>query len=147
VLPYNKKLKKLAQELRDNMTEAENHLWWRTKNKQTKGLIFYRQKPIGEYIVDFYCPKAKLAIEIDGNHHFVGNRVEYDGIRDEYLKSLGLRILRFTNKDVLENIKGVLEIIESEIPLGPPFSKGEARTKIPLSPPFSKGETRKESKT
>jgi len=144
MLPYNKKLKKLAQQLRDNMTDAENHLWWKLRTKQINGLVFYRQKPIGEYILDFYCPKEKLAIEIDGSYHFAGDRVEYDQIRDEYLNSLGLRVLRITNAEVLENMKGVMEKIETEIPLGPPFSKGETRTKIPLSPPFSKGETKKE---
>jgi very-short-patch-repair endonuclease len=133
VLPYNKNLKKFAQQLRDDMTEAENHLWWKIKNKQVKGLIFYRQKPIGEYIVDFYCPKAKLAIEIDGSHHSVGETIEYDRIRGDYLNSLGLTVLRFTNADVLESMKGVLEKIETEI-----------NTKIPLGPPFSKGETKKE---
>jgi len=130
VLPYNKKLKQFAQQLRENMTDAEKRLWWKIKMKQVKGLIFYRQKPIGEYIVDFYCPKAKLAIEIDGSHHFVGETIEYDRIRDDYLSSLGLRVVRFTNTDVLKNIKGVLERIE-----------GEIDRKIPLSPPFSKGET------
>jgi len=130
VLPYNKKLKQFTQQLRENMTDAEKRLWWKIKMKQVKGLIFYRQKPIGEYIVDFYCPKAKLAIEIDGSHHFVGETIEYDRIRDDYLSSLGLRVVRFTNTDVLKNIKGVLERIE-----------GEIDRKIPLIPPFSKGET------
>ncbi len=130
MLPYNKKLKQFTQQLRENMTDAEKRLWWKIKMKQVKGLIFYRQKPIGEYIVDFYCPKAKLAIEIDGSHHFVGETIEYDRIRDDYLSSLGLRVVRFTNTDVLKNIKGVLERIE-----------GEIDRKIPLIPPFSKGET------
>jgi very-short-patch-repair endonuclease len=115
VLPYNKNLKQFAQQLRDNMTDAEKHLWWKIKTKQLKGLIFYRQKPIGEYIVDFYCPKAKLAIEIDGSHHLVGETFEYDRIRDDYLNSLGLRVVRFTNTDVLKNMKRVLEKIEEEI--------------------------------
>ncbi len=130
MLPYNENLKQFAQQLRDNMTDAEKRLWWKIRMKQVKGLIFYRQKPIGDYIVDFYCPKAKLAIEIDGSHHLVGEKMEYDRIRDDYLSSLGLRVLRFTNSDVLKNMKGVLEKIE-----------GEISGKIPLSPPFSKGET------
>ena len=132
MLPYNKNLKRFAQQLRDNMTDTEKHLWWKIKTKQLKGLIFYRQKPIGEYIVDFYCPKANLVIEIDGSHHLVGETIEYDRIRDDYLSSLGLRVLRFTNADVLKNMKGVLDKIEEEI------------EKIPLDPPFSKGETTKE---
>jgi very-short-patch-repair endonuclease len=145
MLPYKKGLKKFAQQLRENMTDSENHLWWKIKTKQVNGLIFYRQKPIGDYIVDFYCPKAKLVIEIDGSHHFIGETIEYDRIRDDYLSSLGLKVLRFTNNDVLKNVKGVLEKIgaeiSGEIPLIPPFPKGETSTKIPLVPPFSKGET------
>ncbi len=115
MLPYNKKLKKFSQQLRENMTDAEKRLWWKIRMKQVKGLFFYRQKPIGDYIVDFYCPKAKLAIEIDGSHHLVGETIEYDRIRDDYLRSLGLRVLRFNNTEVLKNIKGVLEKIEEEI--------------------------------
>jgi very-short-patch-repair endonuclease len=145
MLPYKKGLKKFAQQLRENMTDSENHLWWKIKTKQVNGLIFYRQKPIGDYIVDFYCPKAKLVIEIDGSHHFIGETIEYDRIRDDYLSSLGLKVLRFTNNDVLKNVKGVLEKIgaeiSGEIPLIPPFPKGETSTKIPLIPPFPKGET------
>jgi very-short-patch-repair endonuclease len=155
LIPYNKNLKKFAEQLRDNMTDAENHLWWKIKMKQVEGLFFYRQKPIGEYIVDFYCPKAKLIIEIDGSHHFIGDTIEYDRIRDEYLSNLGLRVVRFTNNDVLQNMKGVLEKIGEEIstkiPLSPPFSKGGEKrsggTKIPLNPPFSKGETKKDKDT
>lgn len=130
MLPYNKNLKQFAQQLRENMTDAEYHLWWKVKTKQISGLIFYRQKPIGDYIVDFYCPKANLVIEIDGSHHFIGETIAYDRIRDDYLSSLGLKVLRFTNNDVLKNMKAVLEKIEAEI-----------STKIPLGPPFSKGET------
>lgn len=130
MLPYNKRLKEFSQRLRETMTDAEKHLWWKVKMRQMKGLIFYRQKPIGEYIVDFYCPKAKLAIEIDGSHHLVGETIEYDRIRDDYLNSLGLSVLRFTNTEVLKNIAGVVERIGEEI-----------ENKIPLNPPFTKGET------
>jgi len=96
--------------------------------KQLKGYQCYRQKPIGDYIVDFFCPRAKLVIEVDGSHHLVGEKIEYDRIRADYLSSLGLRVLRFTNTDVLTQIDGVIEsIIENmeEIPLSPPFPKGE----------------------
>jgi len=107
--------------------------------KQLKGYQFYRQKPVGDYIVDFFCPRAKLVIEVDGSHHLVGETIEYDRIRDEYLSSLGLRVLRFTNADVLTHIEGVIESIEEEIvgkiPLSPPLVKGEKTS------PFPKGET------
>jgi very-short-patch-repair endonuclease len=125
MLLYNKNLKQLSRQLRENMTDAEKRLWAKVRMKQVKEHQFYRQKPIGDYIVDFFCPRAKLVIEIDGSHHFVGETIEYDRIRDDYLSSLGLRVLRFTNTEVLTNIEGVVESIENEIPLSPPFSKGE----------------------
>jgi len=129
MLPYNGNLKQLSRQLRENMTDAERHLWAKIRMKQLKGYQFYRQKPIGDYIVDFFCPRAKLVIEIDGSQHLSDEKAEYDRIRDEYMSSLGLRVLRFTNTDVLKRIEGVVESIienmEDEIPLSPPFSKGE----------------------
>ena len=129
-------LKQYSRQLRENMTDAERQLWAKIRVKQLKGHQFYRQKPIGDYIVDFFCPRAKLAIEIDGSHHLVGETIEYDRIRDDYLSSLGLRVLRFSNTDVLTNIEGVAKRIEEKIPLNPPFSKGETATS-----PSAKGET------
>jgi len=137
MLSYNQKLKEISRQLRENMTDAERHLWAKIRMKQVNGYQFYRQKPIGDYIVDFFCPKAKLVIELDGSHHLVGETMEYDRIRDDYLSSVGLRVLRFTNTDVLTNIEGVVENIENEIPLSPPFSKGEVGTS-----PFIKGRVR-----
>ena len=105
--------------------------------KQLKGYQFYRQKPIGDYIVDFFCPRAKLVIEVDGSHHLVGESIEYDRIRDEYLSDFGLRVLRFTNTGVLKHIEGVVERIGEEmnkkIPLSPPLEKGETRKLLPLA--------------
>jgi len=131
MLPYNGNLKQYSRQLRENMTDAEKHLWAKMRRKQVKGYQFYRQKPIGDYIVDFFCPRAKLVIEVDGSQHFSDEMTEYDRIRNEYLSSLGLRVLRFTNTDVLTYIEGVVESIEGKIP----------PEKIPLNPPFSKGET------
>jgi len=125
MLPYNRNLKQHSRQLRKNMTDAERHLWAKIRMKQLKGYQFYRQKPIGDYIVDFFCPMAKLVIEIDGSHHLVGETIEYDRIRDDYLSSLGLRALRFSNSDVMTHIEGVVKRIEEKIPLSPPFSKGE----------------------
>ncbi len=115
MLPYNADLKERARELRDNMTNAESFLWAQIRKKQVKGCWFYRQKPIGVFIADFYCPKAKLAIEIDGGHHFSGEAIEYDKERDAYISSFGIIVLRFTNDEVLRNIEGVVEVIESTI--------------------------------
>ena len=118
MLPYNRDLKQHSRQLRGNMTDAERHLWAKIRMKQLKGYQFYRQKPIGDYIVAFFCPRAKLVIEIDGSYHLIDERIEYDRIRDEYLSGLGLRILRFTNTDVLTHIEGVIECIEEEISPG-----------------------------
>ena len=115
ILPYDKKLKTASRELRTNMTDAEICLWSKLRNRQIKGYQFYRQKPAGNYIVDFYSPKAKLVIEVDGGQHFFSSSVEYDKVRDDYLNSIGLRVLRFTNTDVFTNIEGVVTRIEEEI--------------------------------
>jgi very-short-patch-repair endonuclease len=112
---YNPKLKHLSQELRKNMTDAEKLLWSKLRMKQLKGLMFSRQKPIGGYIADFYCHKAKLVIEVDGGQHFSSDTIDYDRIRDEFISSLGLTVLRFTNTDVLQNIDGVIEVIEGKL--------------------------------
>ncbi len=116
MLPYNKNLKQSSRQLRENMTDAERHLWAKIRMKQLKGYQFYRQKPIGDYIVDFFCPRAKLVIEIDGSHRLVGEMIEYDRIRDDYLSSHGLRVLRFTNTEVLTHIEGVVGSVEEGIP-------------------------------
>ena len=117
MLPRNKNLKQAARELRKNMTEAEQLLWSKLRRKQIKGLQFYRQKVIGNYIVDFYCHQAQLVIEVDGGHHFTRKGKESDHSKDTYLKDLGLCVLRFTNQEVLENVQGVVEEIMNTIPL------------------------------
>jgi len=115
MIPYNRNLKQYSRQLRGNMTDAERHLWARIRMKQLKGYQFYRQKPIGDYIVDFFCPRAKLVIEVDGSQHFSDEITEYDRIRNEYLSSLGLRVLRFTNIDVLTHIESIFESIIENI--------------------------------
>lgn len=91
------------------MTNAEILLWSRIRKHQLEGLPFCRQKIIGEYIVDFYCPRAKLVVEVDGGQHFSEEVNKRDQIRDEYMAKNGLTVLRFTDTDVLTNIEGVLE--------------------------------------
>ena len=95
MLKYNPKLKANARQLRQNLTDSERALWWRLRGKQLAGVQFYRQKPIGGYIVDFYAPKAKLVIEIDGSQHLETPHAENDKERDEHLGRLGLTVLRF----------------------------------------------------
>lgn len=109
--PYNKNLKLPSRDLRNNMTDAEQMLWQRLRRKQILGLQFYRQKPILNFIVDFYCPAANLVIECDGGQHFTYEGLEADRVRDEVLVELGLVVLRFSNRQVLTEIEAVLEQI------------------------------------
>jgi very-short-patch-repair endonuclease len=115
MLPYDKRLRERSKQLRKSMTAAETFLWSKIRMKQLKGHWFYRQNPIGEYIADFYCPRTKLVVEVDGGQHFSDEMMEYDRVRNEYMAGLGLRVLRFTNTEVLTNIEGVIEAIERNI--------------------------------
>ena len=98
-------------DLRKNMTDTEIFLWSKIRRKQLFGYQFYRQKNIGNYIVDFYCPAAKLVIEVDGGQHYSEERMNKDKQRDDYLSSLGFKILRFSDREVFKNIEGILEKI------------------------------------
>jgi len=109
------------------MTDAEIALWTRLRRKQLYNLQFYRQKPLANFIVDFYCPSARLVIEIDGGQHYTDEGVLSDSLRDAELSTMGLCVLRFSNLDVLGNLDGVIaEIVrylEAEL--------GERKTKSP----------------
>ncbi len=107
-LPYNKEHKERSRDLRNNMTDAERALWSRLRRKQLLGLQFYRQKPIHQYIVDFYCPKARLVIEVDGGQHWQPDHAEQDRERDSVLEQLDLKVLRFSNLEVLKQLDLVL---------------------------------------
>ncbi len=120
---YDKELKSNSRRLRSNMTDAEQHLWQRLRRKQINGWQFYRQKPLGPYIVDFYCAAAHLVVELDGSQHFEDYHQRADQQRDAFLQGLGLRVLRFDNRQVLLETDAVLEVI-IQIPPSPPFSKG-----------------------
>ena len=106
---YNPKLKKRARELRKNATFTELLLWKYLRAGQLNGYRFLRQKPIDEFIVDFYCKRLKLVIEIDGVTH--NDKQSYDKRRENRLKELGFTVLRFDGYYVLENITGALELI------------------------------------
>ena len=93
------------------MTEAEVKLWCQVRRKRIKGVQFFRQRPIGHYIVDFYAPEVGLVIEVDGGQHYEDEGLEYDEMRDAYLKELNLKVLRISNLDVLNNMEGVVEKI------------------------------------
>jgi very-short-patch-repair endonuclease len=113
--PYNQKLIINSRALRSEMTAAEQLLWKRVRFKQVRGLPFYRQKPLLAFIVDFYCPKAKLVIELDGSQHFEEAHRAADAERDAALTGLGLRVLRFDNRQVLLEIEGVMEVIDKVV--------------------------------
>jgi len=109
-LPANKDLRPRARDLRNNSTLSEVLLWQILKNKREYGLDFDRQKIIGNYIVDFYCPKLNLVIEVDGSSH--DNKYTYDAKRDQYLNSLGLFVLHIEDRDVKLNMSKVLYMID-----------------------------------
>ncbi|MEM7513982.1 MAG: DUF559 domain-containing protein [Bacteroidota bacterium] len=115
IIPYNPKLKEKAKWLRKNMTPAEVYLWKRLKRKQVFGYDFDRQRPINEYIVDFYCKSLRLVIEIDGSSHDYKGAYEKDVIRQEKLESLGVSFLRFGDQDVFQDIDNVILEIEGRI--------------------------------
>jgi very-short-patch-repair endonuclease len=114
-LNFNKKcVEKKRKYLRNNATTAERTLWQSIKGKQL-GVKFRRQYSVDFYILDFYCPEMKRAIEIDGDSHFTQLGKEYDLKRKEYINIFGIKFIRFTNVDVLENIDGVLELLLQKV--------------------------------
>jgi very-short-patch-repair endonuclease len=133
MLKYNPNLKHIARSLRAEMTPSELMLWSRLRKKQLCGVQFYRQKPIGAYIADFYTPKAKLVVEVDGSQHLDPEQRQNDAERDACLASEGLRILRFSNMQVLQELDVVVGVILQVLveqrgggnPPYPPLPKGE----------------------
>ena len=127
---YNPKLKDLAKNLRNNSTRAEIILWNHLKGKKLKGYDFHRQKPIENFIVDFFCNKLMLAIEIDGYTHGFEEVLVKDEIKEKRLTDLGVTVLRFTDRDVIDNIEGVLRSIQDTVqkdntPLNPLLLEGK----------------------
>ena len=110
---HNKNIVPTAKMLRKNMTKEEKHLWY--DFLRLYPVRFIRQKVIGRYVVDFYCAKARLVIEIDGAHHYTVEGRKQDKARDEYLKSLGLDVLRFSDAYVDEKFREVCETIKQRI--------------------------------
>ena len=109
---YNKQeLKDRRRKLRSDNTKPEQILWQNVKNRNLKNSKFRRQFSFGYYIVDFYCKEKKLVIELDGDSHFTERGKEYDLQRDNYLKGLGLKILRITNDEIFSNLQNVLDKI------------------------------------
>lgn len=111
---YRRDLKLLARALRNNMTDAEQILWRELRRGRFYGVQFYRQKPLLDFIVDFYCPRMGLVIEIDGCQHLEPYHAERDRRRDEALAAIGLNVLRFSNRQVLLEREAVLAAIEKQ---------------------------------
>ena len=107
---YNKKNIPLAKELRKNMTPWERKLWY--EFLRTYPLRFQRQKAIGNYIVDFYCARARLVVELDGGGHYTQEQTEKDNLRTKELESMNLKVLRICNLDIHNNFHGVCEHID-----------------------------------
>ncbi|MBL7995974.1 endonuclease domain-containing protein [bacterium] len=112
-LPYNPDLKERARVLRKNMTPAEKKLWHEYLRNFHYPVL--RQKPIDHFIVDFYCAKLKLVIEVDGDTHYTNEGLLYDKRRTEILEKYDLKVLRFTNHEVMNSFESVIHIIESQI--------------------------------
>jgi len=110
--------------LRRNQTDVEGMLWSKLRRRQMHGYKVYRQFGIGFYIADLYYPALKLVIELDGGQHYSVEGKRFDRERDTMMRAIGIRVLRFSNRDILLNIDGVLNKIESELPL----------TQLPLTP-------------
>ncbi|CAN5903645.1 DUF559 domain-containing protein [soil metagenome] len=112
IIPYNPRLKDLARQLRKKMTKSEVLLWNELKQKQVLGYDFDRQRPLGEFIVDFYCKDLLLAIEIDGSTHDHEEAFWKDQQRQQDLEKLGIAFLRFDDREVKEDIRNVLRTID-----------------------------------
>ena len=110
---HNKEIIPLAKILRKNMTKEEKHLWYDYLKEYP--IRFIRQKTIGKYIVDFYCAKAKIVIELDGSHHYEDNEIEKDTLRTEFLEQYGLKVIRISNFDINKNFEGVCMFINNEV--------------------------------
>jgi len=122
---------KRARELRVNATVQERKLWAYLTSAKMDGFSFRRQHPVGPYILDFYCPAAKLAIELDGGQHSTDAGFAYDAARTCFLNAKGIRVVRFNNGDVTTNLDGVCEGIYRALQLNP--TRGETRSDLPLS--------------
>lgn len=123
----NPTLKYRRQKLRRNQTEAEKVFWSHVRDRRFCGLRFVRQYSAGPYILDFYCPKLKLAIELDGGQHAQDDNQEYDAARSAYLKSQGIDVMRFWNHEVLQNTENILAMIGQKVtPPSPLTLRGES---------------------
>ena len=118
-IPYNKKYKERAKKLRKEMTQEERKLWYMFLKKHSER--FLRQKVIDNYIVDFYCPKKRLVIEIDGSQHYTIEGKKYDKIRTELLNAYNLKVIKFSNLEINKQFQEVCELINYNLYKNPPY--------------------------
>ena len=112
IIHYNPKLNALAAHSRSQGTKSEIILWNQLKGSQVNGFRFIRQKPIGDYIVDFYCKEVGLVIELDGLSHQYNEVMDLDERKQSYLESIGLKVIRFEDEDVIRDLPNVMRVIE-----------------------------------
>jgi len=112
IIPYNPNLKELARQLRNNSTKAEIILWQKLKGKQMYGYDFHRQKPVDNYIIDFFCHELMLGIEVDGYSHQIIEVFNKDVKKEGVMNMLGIHILRFSDEQVLKDTDNVIRAIE-----------------------------------
>ena len=112
IIPYNPKLKVLARQLRNNATKSEIFLWLKLKGKQMYGYDFNRQKPIDNYILDFFCIELMLGLEVDGYSHQLLEVFQKDVIKEKRMNELGITVLRFSDEQVIKDMENVLRAIE-----------------------------------
>lgn len=124
----------IRKKLRKSSSQMEGAFWRRVRNNQI-GYKFRRQHGIGQYVVDFYCPELQLVIEIDGDSHAEKEHIEYDKAREYFFRKLNLRIIRYYNRDIVNNIEGVFEDLLARIekltnPIYPPLNQGEVENNL-----------------
>jgi very-short-patch-repair endonuclease len=112
IIPYNPKLTALGRKLRNESTETEIYLWLKLKGKQMYGYDFHRQKPIDNYILDFFCYDLLLGIEVDGYSHEILKVYNNDRIKEKRMNELGITILRLSDFEVLKDMENVIRAIE-----------------------------------
>ena len=109
------KLKYIRQELRASQTKVERILWRYLRRNQMCGIRFFRQYSIGPYIIDFYCPKLRLAVELDGSQHAEEEQRIYDKERTRYMRNCKIKVIRFWNEEVTNNTEGVVQVISKKV--------------------------------
>ena len=113
IINYNRNLKPVAKKLRREMTKSEVCLWkYALRAKQMKGYTFNRQRPVGNYIADFVCKELMIVIELDGRSHLFEEVQEKDNVKEDFLTNLGYKVLRFSDEEILNDMKNIIKEIE-----------------------------------